>query len=133
TRRSGPRTFGTRTSASPPPWLGHLRPETLPVDADGRRPTYGSRNQFCPSAPAYRERALGAELARQGEAAGARVPARAALVLDWASWWAVEGEGTRGRTSTCRAARSCSRPTCTWSPTPGRPAWRLTWRRAATS
>ena len=45
-------------TASPPPWLGHRHPETLPVDADGRTLVYGSRNQFCPSAPAYREAAL---------------------------------------------------------------------------
>ncbi|MER7368650.1 beta-galactosidase [Nonomuraea wenchangensis] len=46
-------------TASPPPWLGHLQPETLPVDASGHRLWYGSRNQFCPSSPVYRERALG--------------------------------------------------------------------------
>jgi beta-galactosidase len=45
-------------TASPPPWLGHRHPETLPVDFDGRRLSYGSRNQFCPSSPVYREHAL---------------------------------------------------------------------------
>ncbi|APU19489.1 beta-galactosidase [Actinoalloteichus sp. GBA129-24] len=45
-------------TASPPPWLGHRHPETLPVDADGRRLLYGSRNQFCPSSPIYRRHAL---------------------------------------------------------------------------
>ncbi|MBB5909632.1 beta-galactosidase [Actinoalloteichus hymeniacidonis] len=45
-------------TASPPPWLGHRYPETLPVDADGRRLLYGSRNHFCPSSPIYREHAL---------------------------------------------------------------------------
>ncbi|MFC5831972.1 beta-galactosidase [Nonomuraea insulae] len=45
-------------TASPPPWLGHRWPETLPVDEDGHRLWYGSRNQFCPSSPVYRERAL---------------------------------------------------------------------------
>jgi beta-galactosidase len=35
--------------------------------------------------------ALGAELARVGDAVvGARTPARAALLFDWDSWWAVE-------------------------------------------
>jgi beta-galactosidase len=52
------RAFLATPTASPPPWLGHLRPETLPVDAAGRRLGYGSRNQFCPSAPAYRAAAL---------------------------------------------------------------------------
>ncbi len=45
-------------TASPPPWLGHRHPETLPVDFDGRRLSYGSRNQFCPSSPVYRKRSL---------------------------------------------------------------------------
>ncbi|GAB7190727.1 beta-galactosidase [Kineococcus sp. NUM-3379] len=45
-------------TASPPPWLGHRHPGTLPVDADGRRLHYGSRNQFCPSSPQYRDAAL---------------------------------------------------------------------------
>ncbi|MDP4507766.1 beta-galactosidase [Nonomuraea turcica] len=45
-------------TASPPPWLGHRWPQTLPVDESGHRLWYGSRNQFCPSSPVYRERAL---------------------------------------------------------------------------
>ena len=45
-------------TASPPPWLGHRWPETLPVDESGHRLWYGARNQFCPSSPVYRERAL---------------------------------------------------------------------------
>ncbi|QFZ21827.1 beta-galactosidase [Saccharothrix syringae] len=50
--------FLATPTASPPPWLGHRFPETLPVDFDGRRLAYGSRNQFCPSSPVYREHAL---------------------------------------------------------------------------
>ncbi|MEO3804760.1 beta-galactosidase [Nonomuraea sp. B1E8] len=45
-------------TASPPPWLGHRWPQTLPVDEAGHRLWYGARNQFCPSSPVYRERAL---------------------------------------------------------------------------
>nr|WP_309067479.1 beta-galactosidase [Microbacterium sp.] len=45
-------------TASPPPWLGILHPETLPVDRDGVRLAAGSRNQFAPSARAYRDAAL---------------------------------------------------------------------------
>ncbi|MEV0345185.1 beta-galactosidase [Nonomuraea sp. NPDC050680] len=45
-------------TASPPPWLGHRWPRTLPVDESGHRLWYGSRNQFCPSSPVYREKAL---------------------------------------------------------------------------
>ncbi|MCP2355318.1 beta-galactosidase [Nonomuraea thailandensis] len=43
-------------TASPPPWLGHRWPQTLPVDEGGHRLWYGSRNQFCPSSGLYRER-----------------------------------------------------------------------------
>jgi beta-galactosidase len=45
-------------TASPPPWFSHAHPEALPVDADGRRLSYGSRQTFCPSSPAYRRAAL---------------------------------------------------------------------------
>lgn len=45
-------------TASPPPWMGHRWPRTLPVDESGHRLWYGARNQFCPSSPVYRERAL---------------------------------------------------------------------------
>lgn len=44
-------------TASPPPWLGHAYPETLPVDADGRTLWWGSRNQFNPSSTKYRRAA----------------------------------------------------------------------------
>ncbi|ROT31478.1 beta-galactosidase [Micromonospora sp. HM5-17] len=45
-------------TASPPPWFSYAHPETLPVDADGRRLTYGSRQAICPSSPVYRQAAL---------------------------------------------------------------------------
>src|SRR6478736_5357126 len=45
-------------TASPPPWLGILHPETLPVDRDGVRLVAGSRNQFTPASRVYREYAL---------------------------------------------------------------------------
>jgi len=45
-------------TASPPPWLGILHPETLPVNADGVRLAAGSRNQFTPASRVYRESAL---------------------------------------------------------------------------
>lgn len=41
-------------SATPPPWFSHQHPETLPVDADGVRRSYGARQAFCPSSPRYR-------------------------------------------------------------------------------
>ncbi|ABS05433.1 beta-galactosidase [Kineococcus radiotolerans] len=45
-------------TASPPAWLGELHPEVLPVDADGHRVVFGSRQSWCPSSPVYRERSL---------------------------------------------------------------------------
>lgn len=41
-------------TASPPPWLGHLYPDTLPVSRDGVRLGYGSRQQYNPSSARYR-------------------------------------------------------------------------------
>ncbi|MGX5772228.1 beta-galactosidase [Microbacterium trichothecenolyticum] len=45
-------------TASPPPWLGILHPDTLPVNADGVRLAAGSRNQFTAASRVYREHAL---------------------------------------------------------------------------
>lgn len=50
-------------TASPPPWLARLHPDTLPVNADGVRLVPGSRQHFCPSSPAYR--ATAAELVKR--------------------------------------------------------------------
>jgi len=59
--------------ASPPPWLGHRHPESLPTTADGTVLSYGSRNQFCPSSDAYR--AAAATIAEQLAARYAGHPA----------------------------------------------------------
>jgi beta-galactosidase len=45
-------------TASPPPWLAHRWPESLPMTAEGNRMWPGARQGFCPSSPVYRERAL---------------------------------------------------------------------------
>ena len=45
-------------TAAPPAWFFVRHPEALPVDRDGRRLSYGSRQTFCPSSPAYRTAAL---------------------------------------------------------------------------
>jgi beta-galactosidase len=42
-------------TASPPPWLAKLHPETLPVQADGTRLWPGARQAYCPSSPIYRK------------------------------------------------------------------------------
>ncbi len=54
-------------TASPPPWLTHLHPEVLPVDASGRTLWPGSRQSWCPSSPVFREHAmrLAGEMARR--------------------------------------------------------------------
>ncbi|MBE7189797.1 beta-galactosidase, partial [Jatrophihabitans endophyticus] len=44
-------------TASPPPWFSHRYPETLPVDADGVRRSFGARQAYCPSSPRYRDAA----------------------------------------------------------------------------
>ncbi|ANC32956.1 beta-galactosidase [Isoptericola dokdonensis] len=45
-------------TASPPAWLGHRHPDTLPVDVDGVRLVAGSRNHFSPASQVYRDHAL---------------------------------------------------------------------------
>ena len=45
-------------TAAPPAWFFRAHPEALPVDRDGRTLSYGSRQTFCPSSPAYRTAAL---------------------------------------------------------------------------
>lgn len=45
-------------TASPPPWLGHRWPETLPRTDEGVVLSYGARQQYCPSSPVFRDRAL---------------------------------------------------------------------------
>jgi beta-galactosidase len=54
--------FATAT-ASPPPWLAKLHPESLPVTQNGVVLHPGARQHYCPSSAAYKERA--AELVRR--------------------------------------------------------------------
>ncbi|MCD4557294.1 beta-galactosidase [Schaalia sp. lx-100] len=46
-------------TASPPAWMAHTYPQTLPVDKRGVRLGFGSRQQYCPSSPIYRAAARG--------------------------------------------------------------------------
>lgn len=41
-------------TASPPPWLARMHPESLPMRADGTRIGPGARQHFAPASPAYR-------------------------------------------------------------------------------
>ncbi|KUN35127.1 beta-galactosidase [Streptomyces longwoodensis] len=41
-------------TASPPPWMGRLHPDTLPRDADGRTEWWGGRQHFSHSSATYR-------------------------------------------------------------------------------
>jgi len=54
-------------TASPPPWLARLHPETLPVTEDGTALSPGGRQHYCPSSPVFRERAtaLAAQVAER--------------------------------------------------------------------
>ncbi|WP_328872393.1 beta-galactosidase [Streptomyces sp. NBC_00287] len=69
-------------TAAPPAWFFRAHPEALPVDRDGRRLSYGSRQTFCPSSPAYREAAL-----RMARALGERYADHPAVVM-----WHVHNE-----------------------------------------
>src|SRR4051812_1280615 len=50
-------------TASPPPWLARLHPESLPMTAEGARYSPGARQHYCPNSAAYRDHA--ARLVRQ--------------------------------------------------------------------
>ena len=50
-------------TASPPPWLARVYPESLPVSVDGLRYSPGARQHYCPNSKAYRRCA--AHLVRQ--------------------------------------------------------------------
>ncbi|GAA4077192.1 beta-galactosidase [Nonomuraea soli] len=45
-------------TATPPPWLVRRHPEMMPVNADGVRLEFGSRQGYCPSSPIYRAHAV---------------------------------------------------------------------------
>jgi beta-galactosidase len=45
-------------TASPPPWLTQQHPEVLPIDVNGVRLSFGSRQHYCPSSPIFRKAAI---------------------------------------------------------------------------
>lgn len=55
--RAGVKAALANATASPPPWLSHLHPETLPTREDGAKLWPGGRQAYCPSSPIYREHA----------------------------------------------------------------------------
>ncbi|MFF4655019.1 beta-galactosidase [Streptomyces sp. NPDC001381] len=69
-------------TAAPPAWFFKAHPEALPVDRDGRGLSYGSRQTFCPSSPAYREAVL-----RIVRALGERYAGHPAVVM-----WHIHNE-----------------------------------------
>ncbi|MEV0005766.1 beta-galactosidase [Micromonospora sp. NPDC050980] len=69
-------------TASPPPWLAHRHPETLPRRADGALLWPGGRQAYCPSSPVFRDRSLALV-----EAVAKRYAAHPAVVL-----WHVSNE-----------------------------------------
>ena len=54
----GIRVILATATASPPAWLAKQFPDSLPVDANGVRLGFGSRQQYSPSSSAYLEHAL---------------------------------------------------------------------------
>ncbi|MGC9498626.1 beta-galactosidase [Streptomyces sp. WG7] len=69
-------------TASPPPWLGHLHPDTLPRDEDGRTEWWGGRQHFSHSSTTYRRHA-----AAITEALAARYAGHPALTM-----WHINNE-----------------------------------------
>ncbi|MGZ3101718.1 beta-galactosidase [Streptomyces sp. H62] len=69
-------------TASPPPWLGHLHPDTLPRDEDGRTEWWGGRQHFSHSSTTYRRHA-----AAVTEALAARYAGHPALTM-----WHINNE-----------------------------------------
>ncbi|MFH9733531.1 beta-galactosidase [Streptomyces sp. NPDC017260] len=69
-------------TASPPPWLGHLHPDTLPRDEDGRTEWWGGRQHFSHSSATYRRHA-----AAITEALAARYAGHPALTM-----WHINNE-----------------------------------------
>ncbi|MFT4220527.1 MAG: beta-galactosidase [Microbacterium sp.] len=69
-------------TATPPSWLVRAHPEMLPMDADGRRLEFGSRQAYCPSSPVWRE-----NVARMARAVAERYGSHPALAL-----WHVSNE-----------------------------------------
>src|SRR5664279_5220479 len=79
-------------TASPPPWFSARYPQSLPVNADGRRLWPGSRQAYCPSSPDYRSAAVAL-----AEAIARRYREHPALVL-----WHVNNDYGWRRTSSTR-------------------------------
>lgn len=69
-------------TATPPPWMVRQHPEMLPVDADGVRLEFGSRQSYCPSSPTWRE-----ACSRMAAVMAARYGQHPAIVL-----WHVSNE-----------------------------------------
>ena len=69
-------------TASPPPWLARLHPESLPMTKEGTTLWPGSRQHYCPSSSAYRDAA-----ARLVEQMAERYKARDALAM-----WHINNE-----------------------------------------
>ena len=73
-------------TAAPPPWLSRAYPDTLPVDAQGRRRRQGGRRHYCPNSGTYHRhtvRIVDALASRYG-----RHPAVAGWQIDNEFGWA---------------------------------------------
>ncbi len=78
-------------SAAPPAWLSHRYPDTLPVDAQGRRRRFGGRRHYCPNSPVYQTHS-----ARIATALGERYGRHPRVI-----GWQIDNEFGGGKTSHC--------------------------------
>jgi beta-galactosidase len=69
-------------TATPPSWLLRAHPEMMPMDADGHRLEFGSRQVYCPSSPVWRE-----NVARMARAMAERYGAHPGLAM-----WHISNE-----------------------------------------
>jgi beta-galactosidase GanA len=106
-------------TASPPPWLSRLHPESLPVLEDGTRVWPGARQHFCPSSPAYREYALQLVAALAGRYAGHRGSSCGTSAM---SLRAITRLACALGTVRSRMQRSGARSCTLTTPTPGQAA-----------
>ena len=89
-------------TASPPPWLARLHPDSLPLNADGIRASTGSRQNYCPNNAAYRD--FAGQLVREIATRYGKHPALA--------MWQVNHQ-FGGQTSACYCER-CATYFRTW-------------------
>jgi len=93
-------------TAAPPAWLTRGYPDTLPVDAQGRRRSFGGRRHYCANSPDYRQhtrRVVGAMATRYGQHPRRVVGAMATRYGQHPEviGWQIDNEFGGGQTARC--------------------------------